>query len=327
MNSDEIRKQSENAYNQWAVKWREHCRAHSKFEMHPMNDLLMSGIGKTILCVANGYSFEEDIDIIRENQKDLDIMCCDKTLGSCIDNGVVPKYCMVCDAVVDHERYLKPWEDKLEGVTLLMNACGNPNWAENGNWKKIYFFVSRDILNSEEEFCKISGCPNKIPAGTNVSNAMVVILTQCDESGSRNFFGYDKILLTGFDYCWGHSKYYAFDGLAGGKNNYMRHIYTANRRDEVCFTSNNLMFSARWLHKYVEVYKIPVVQCSGCSLLTLPHTGDLKDHIGYTYKPSDYNIIIEAVKKKEELMNEIKKINCIMKETTRDHLNSFLASV
>ena len=327
MNAEEIKRQSENAYNQWCDKWRTHCAIHSKFEMLSMNDLWGKGIGKSILCIANGYSFERDSEFIKKNQHKFDIICCDKTLGNCLDNGIIPKYCMVCDAVVDYEKYMKPWKDQLSKVTLLMNSCGNPLWAQNGTWRNKYFFVNKDILGSEKEFCKISGCPNVIPAGTNVSNAMVVILTQCDEKGYNNFFGYDKILLSGFDYCWSDGKYYAFDGEAGGKNNYMRHIYTSNREDKYCFTSNNLMFSARWLHKYVETFKLPVVQCSKDTILTLNRNGSIEDHAGYNFKRGDSAMVRNMAKKKNDFINEIKKIDCIMKDVGSDHANAFLATV
>ena len=106
MTPEDVKRQSENAYAQWCVQWREHCKAHSIYPQKPLSDFLGIGIGRAILCVANGYSFEENIETIKANKDSCDIICCDKTLGHLIDNGINPTYCVVCDANVNYEKYL-----------------------------------------------------------------------------------------------------------------------------------------------------------------------------------------------------------------------------
>src|SRR3990167_1437308 len=203
MDVDAIRKQSESAYKQWAVQWREQAKTHSKYPMKSWEEFHNAGIGRAVVAAANGYSLEKEMPTLIENKDRVDILCCDKSLGHLIKNGIRPTYCMVCDANVDYEKYLKPYENELQDTILFMNVCGNPKWTENGNWKDRIFFVNMDVLGSEKEFMALSGCKNVMPAGTNVSNAMIVLLTQCDnEVGRKNFFGYDKILLVGFDYSW-----------------------------------------------------------------------------------------------------------------------------
>lgn len=328
MNEQAIMQQSKAAYGQWAVQWREHAKTNSQFKMKSLHDFENSGIGRAVLCVANGYSLEENIDTIRELQQNVDILCCDKTLGNLLDHGVIPDFCMVCDANVNYEKYLKPWQDKLSETILFSNVCGNPEWTKNGNWKDKYFFVNKDIIDSHLEFAELSGCPNTIPAGTNVSNAMVILLTQSDNGGRRNFFGYDKALLIGYDYSWrSDGKYYAFDADGGGKFNYMRHIIARDMAGSDCYTSGNLTFSSQWFEKYAGSFKLPIVQCSRHTIVSSLPFGDLKEQMGYSFKPEDsvtvkkkVNLLREIEAKKKQLMDDLHAIG-------REHHFSFLATV
>lgn len=326
MTPDDVKRQSENAYAQWCVQWREHCKIHSAYPQKPLADFLGVGIGKAILCVANGYSFEENIETIKENKDKCDIICCDKTLGHLIDNGIDPTYCVVCDANVNYEKYLKPYQDKLQNTFLFINACANPEWTKHGNWKDKYFFVNKDVIQSEIEFSNLSGCSNFIPAGTNVSNAIVVFLTQSDENGAKNYFGYDKILLIGFDYCWGDNKYYAFDNNGGGKDNYMRHMYVVNGANEFCYTSGNLFFSHQWIHRYVQAYRLPVVQCSKKSLFVGCRIGDLNQQMNYNFHSEDSKDLREKIKIKDNLLRNLRQLDISLEDMARKHSYNFLAT-
>ena len=324
-----IRKQSESAYNQWAVQWREHASIHSKYAMAPMDDFENIGIGKAVLCVANGYSLELEMETIKAKQANVDILACDKTLGHLIENGIKPTYVMVCDANVDYERYLKPYENQLQDTILFINVCGNPKWTENGNWKAKYFFVNKDVLQSEKEFVSISGCKNLIPAGTNVSNAMVVLLTQSDnEAGRRNFFGYDKILLIGYDYCWREDgNYYAYNRDGDGKANYMRHVYTRNIRGDYAYTSNNLAFSAVWLDKYISVFRLPVIQCSRESIFLTKGMGTLSEQMDYTYKAEDSQKVRAATRRLRQLQAETVALQKGLQAISFDHYVGVASSI
>ncbi len=58
MNDQQIREQSKAAIKQWGKQWEDHCHQHSK-DPFINNDLLnlgAIGVGKAVLCVANGYS-------------------------------------------------------------------------------------------------------------------------------------------------------------------------------------------------------------------------------------------------------------------------------
>lgn len=324
---DRIREQSINAYKQWSEKWRIHAKIHSKYKQLPLEDLRNTGIGRACLIVANGFSFEENIETIKKYQNKVDIFCCDKTLGHLLENGITPKYCMVCDASVNYSKYLEPWRSQLQNTILLMNVCGNPEWTEKGNWKRNYFFVNMDAMNYEKEFKALSGNTNFIPAGTNVSNAQVVMLTQCDNKGYKNFFNYDKLLLIGFDYSWRPGKYYAFNRDGDGKDNYMRHTYLVDAANDYVYTSGNLTFSAQWLGQYVNTFKLPVVQCSKHSIAGIKNFGNLEEQMQYKYKIDDMPLIQNAVKRKNDLLEQLNQLQSVLKKVSADHHYSYLGSI
>lgn len=333
MNENQILLQSKAAYNQWKEQWREHATWHSKEQMRPLVDFENIGIGKAVLCIANGFSFEENLDTIKKYQDNVDIMVCDKTLGHCLDNGIRPTYVLVCDANVSYEKYLEPWKDRVGDIILFSNVCANPQWSEGINWKSKYFFVNKDILKSEVEFSKLSGCQNQIPAATNVSNAMVVFLTQSDNSGRNNFFGYDKILVIGYDYSWrAGKKYYSFDEIGGGKTNYMRHVFCKTHSGETAYTSGNLAFSAEWLDKYIKTFDLTVVQCSAGSILN-PSTdkrkrlGDLEHNMKYKFRQGDQKKVVSMVAKLNSLRQESRKIDSELRKMGQEHFIAAAQSI
>lgn len=320
MNHDQIVKQSKQAYAQWCVQWRANAIENSKYKMKSFEDFRNTGIGKAILLVANGYSLEENMETIKANASNVDIMACDKTLGHLIKNGIKPKFVMVCDANVNYEHYLKPYEDQLQGTILIMNVCGNPLWAANGNWKDKYFYVNKDVMKNEVEFIKLSGCQNIVTAGTNVSNMMVVILNQSDNEVKQNLFAYDKILLIGYDYSWRFDgKYYAYDEEGGGKRFYMRHIYGISESGKIIFTSNNLNTSASWLNLYIKAYKVNAIQCGKHVLQNFGRSGDLATQMRYRHKPSDAEKVKELLKTQRSLEQNLNKIQNDLKKVARDH--------
>lgn len=328
LTKEDIQKQSERAYGQWAPQWREHAVRNAKWPMKSLGVFENSGIGKAVLCVANGYSLEEEIETIKAWAHNVDILCCDKSLGHLVRHGVRPTFCMVADANVDYERYLKPWEHQLQDTVLVANVCANPLWVENGNWRDRYFFAVKDILKSELEFTRISGCPNVIPAGTNVSNGLVVFLTQSDNEGRKNFFAYDKILLIGFDYCWSPTGgYYAFDKDGGGKAQYMRHAFLFDLNREPCYSSSNLIFSAKWLAQYVQAFRLPVVQCTRRSVYETHKTGVLADQMQYSFRTEDRQRVLDLMALRRTLQDRRRAVDRELGALARDHYYSYLQSV
>jgi len=320
MNHDQIVKQSKTAYKQWSKQWREHATEHKQYEMKSFESFRNTGIGKAIVCVANGYSFEENIETLKKYKDNVDIMACDKTLGHLLANGIKPTYCLVCDANVSYEKYLKPYEDQLQNTILIQNVCGNPEWTKNGNWKDTYYYVNKDVMHYEREFMELSGCKNVVTAGTNVSNMMIVILTQCDNERKQNLFAYDKIILTGFDYSWRMGgKYYAFDQEGGGKWYYMRHAYGISGGGEIMYTSNNLSSSASWLKLYLKAYKVNVIQTTKHSVLDTVGYGKLEEQMQYKYKTIDKGRVKNLLKERQGIEDRLKWINNSLKDIARDH--------
>lgn len=323
----EIIKQSKAALGQWEKQWLEHAKIHSRFAMQSNVDLQNTGIGKAALAIATGYSFEKDIETIRENQGLCDIFCVDKSLKSCLENGITPNYVIVCDANVSAEKYLFPVADKLENTTLVVNVCANPKWTANGNWKDIRFFVNRDVLQSEKKFGELSKCPveNWIPAATNVSNALLVFLTQSDDRGARNFFGYDKILMSGYDYCWNDNNYYAFNKNGDGKINYMRNVYCYNLNQDLVYTSTNLLFSSRWMDKYIKSYNLNIFQTSKLSILEgKKYVDNLAEQMRYQYDHGDSASVIDMLNYKSELQKKINDMNAEIIRLGRKHYKQMI---
>lgn len=330
MDTEQIRRQSKQAYNQWCVQWREHAAFHKQYPMKSLEDFRNTGIGKAILCVANGYSLEENIEAIAAQAHNVDIICCDKTMGHLLDHGITPKFVLVCDANVSYEKYMEPWKDQLQNTILLQNVCGNPDWTKNGNWQDKCFYVLKDVLQSEREFLQISGCPNSncITAGINVSNMMVVMISQCDNERRQNLMGYDKMVLIGYDYSWRlGGKYYAFDEDGGGKSYYMRHIYGLSASGAMIYASNNLNSAGLWLEGYVKAYGLPIVQCSTHSLVPFGRIADLEPQLKYSFRPGDKNLVAGLAQKKRSLENEIKTVDDRLKHISRNHYFAHLATL
>lgn len=330
LTAEAIKQQSLAAYGQWCKQWREHAKIHSAFPMKPLSDFENIGIGKAILCIANGASFERNLETIKKYQGNVDILVCDKSLGPCLDHGIIPTYAVLCDANVSYEKYLEPWKDRLSNTILFSNVCANPKWTDKVNsWKDIYFFVNEDVLESEKEFTKLSGCKNTIAAATNVSNAMVVFLTQSNNDvGRRNYFGYDKILLIGFDYSWlSQGNYYAFNPDGNGKHHYMRHQYGKTLAGDLCYTSNNLAFSAKWLEKYISTFNLPVVQCSKDTILGTKYSGELSTQMQYKSDSEDSEIVRTMIAKRNELVAMAKKLESEVIAIGKKHFYSFVTSV
>lgn len=330
LSKDDIVAQSRSAYNQWCTQWREHSKKHAQFEQKNLTDFLGIGSGKACLLIANGASFERNINIIKKYQDNVDILVCDKSLGHCLANGIKPTYCIVCDANVNYDKYLEPYKDQVKDTILFANVCANPEWTHKAQWKDVYFFVNEDVLESEKEFMTLSGCPNKIPAATNVSNAMIVFLTQSSNQGQNNFFGYDKYCLIGYDFCFKadpeRGSYYAFDYDAQGKRNYMRHVYCVDVSGDHCYTSTNLLFSAKWLKDYLSVFNLPVVNCSRDTIFVARYFGKLEEQLKYRAK-QDGAKLNAALKERIEIIKRLKSLDTNIHLISKEHRMAFLQTV
>jgi hypothetical protein len=295
-----------------------------------MEQLRNIGIGRAMLIVATGYSLEQNIGTIQEHWKKIDIMCCDKSLGILLDHGITPKYCVIQDARVSFDLYLKKWanDPRIKEITAIINICANPEWSHRASWKKIIFHANRDAMGYEKEFMKAANCNNMVIAGTNVSNAMLVIATQCSEADRRNFMGYDKYVLIGFDYCWTfEGNYYAFNKDGNGKASYMRHLYMIDVHGQEVYTSTNLHQSAVWGQSYVKNYMLPVVNCSNQTLLGVGKQFNLAEQMQYEFDIEDNELVKELDKELKSVTLRAEYVKNRLRELAEKHYYGYVGTL
>lgn len=329
LSKNEIVQQSQGAMNQWGELWRKNIVENKKVtNRSSFKDFENMGVGKVMLLVGNGYSFEENIDVIKKYRNNIDILCCDKTLGHLIENDIIPDFCMVCDAQVSFEKYLEPYVDKIGDIVLFATVTANPKWLKQ-NWKSVCQYVNQDAIHSEKEFGPLSGIKNDcIPAATNVSNAMVVLCAQAKNTNRANRFGYDKYVLIGFDYSWRRDgKYYSFNERGDGKANYMRHAYVLMRDGTSAYSSNNLIFSAKWLQDYVVNFKLPVVNGTDKTILNGVPTKDLSQQLKYQHKVEDGITVRAMIDLRDTLAQNLKNVENKLNEIGADHWLSYRNSI
>ena len=142
---NEVLAQSKAAFRQWEEIWKENARING--EIYKRNklsqqDLLYSGAGKKLLCIAYAPSFENQIENVQKYKNDaVDIACVDKAMGKLIDNNISPKFVVIADAGIDYKKWCEPWIDKTKDIILIANITANIEWTQN--WQgKVYFYVN-----------------------------------------------------------------------------------------------------------------------------------------------------------------------------------------
>jgi len=317
LTKNEIAKQSEGAMSQWGAQWKEHAKiAGEMLKERPerLKDLLYYGIGKTLVCAITGASFEGSIEHLKKYREKVDIITNDKSMSALIDNGIIPDFVVIADANVSYEEYCKPYLKHTKDIKLISNVCANMKWCTN--WKgKVYFHLNKDAIGTEKVFGDISGCQEVLPAGSNVGNTLVVVACE--------ILGYDKALLTGFDFSWrSDNNYYAFNDP--DKRYYMKHIDCIDAYGNIAYTSMNLMFSFRWLVDYINLNpknrRTKIYNCSGQGLLSC-NNRKLETMLSMKttrqLNKDDVNNIITAhktvtiCKQQEELKETVENVNVV----------------
>jgi hypothetical protein len=271
-----VKKQSQEVFKNFEKKWMEHSRINSQLPFDHPHAYWNIGLGKSLVCVAMGASLEKDIEALKQYRDRVDILCCDKAFGKLLDHGIKADYVMLADANISFD-WIKPYVYQTEGVRLISTVYANPAWTKA--WKgQRTFYMNKDAIQSERNFLPMWGDNMRvIPASSNVSNAMLVFMLGCDDNLRINFAGYQNYFLTGFDYSWrSDGNYYAFNNPIP-KRHYMNHRTFLDYNKDICHTSENLIFSAKWLMQYIETFKLPVVNCSGRGLLEIREKGNLAD--------------------------------------------------
>lgn len=247
LQESEVIKQSKTAFKQWDGLWRKNSTYAAeiyKKSTNRLTDFLFKGKGKVALTVAFGHSFENQIDVLKEyadKERKFDTFCVDKCIAFM---PYAPEFCVIADATIS--------ADWLEGVdtsktTLITNVCANPEWAQK--WQgPIYYYVNKDNIKTQDIYGPISGCNEQIPASSNVGNCQIML--------STTVFGYDRTIMLGYDFCFEDS-YYAFHEQHPKEHSdklyYMAHRLAIDKAGRMVSTSENLLFSAKWLNDYLTV--------------------------------------------------------------------------
>lgn len=265
----EVLNQSQQVFDQFGEsKWIPNCKINAKLSRGDINSLKNSGVGKFLLLVAMGASLEDNIEIIKKYRDRFDILTCDKGFGALLEHGVKADFVMLCDASIPF-KYLEKYVDQTEGVKLISTCYGNPEWTTVWKGEK-FFYINKDSITSEHIFMPLMGDNIRlIPAGSNVSNAMLVFFTGSDNTQNINWSGYENFLLVGYDYSWQpDGNYYAWLDPKP-KRFYMNHRTMIDYKGKVIFTSENLLFSSKWLYSYITTFGLPVLNCSERGILNI----------------------------------------------------------
>jgi hypothetical protein len=277
---NEVINQSKQVWKQFGEsKWIPFAKENAKLERRNANELKGCGVGKFLVLAAMGESLEEQIPVLKKYQDRVDIITCDKGFVPLLKAGIRPKYVMVCDANVRYA-HVEDYVQETKDIILLATPYAHTVWTTM--WKgPRYFYVNKDSIKSEEVFLPIMGQDSRvIPASSNVSNAMFVFMTGCDERNQNNWAGYEKYFLIGYDYCWRpNGNYYAY-GNPYPKNAYMTHRFMLDTKGTPVRTSENLFFSMKWLYSYITTYNIPAVNCSNRGILGIPMQSTLEQELG-----------------------------------------------
>lgn len=304
----DVKNQSKQVWNQFGEsKWIPNAIANSKLQYKDCRELQNSKIGKFSVLVAMGESLADNIDILKKYRDRFEITTCDKGFGALLEHGIKADYVVLCDASIPF-KWFEKYQEESKGVTLLATAYANPEWTHA--WKgDIYFYINKDAIETEKIFIPIMGDKIRIiPAGSNVSNAMVIFWTGCDEKSNANWSGYERYLMVGYDYSWkSKGNYYAWNNPTP-KRFYMHHRTMLDINGNVCFTSENLLFSAKWLMQYIDTFNLPVINCSGQGLLDCRYKRNLTEELDkFNTDKSKVQMCVDLFEKAKQISIELVK--------------------
>jgi len=275
LSKEEVLKQSEGAFAHWGDVWKENARRNGekyKTDGRTQKDLLFRGKGRVLVCVGMGPSLEMQIDKLKNVGTGVDIACVDKAFFYLMEHGIKPQYVVTADSGISFDKYCKKYLDQTDDIILIANVVCNLEWSLN--WKgPVYYHVNKDNIETEKIYAEESGCREIIPASSNVGNTVVVFATQ--------LFDYDKYCLIGYDFCWRYdSNYYAFED--SDKRYWMNHHMILDKNGELAKTSQNLLFSCKWLQDFytAELKKrgVEIFDCSRTGICSIP-SSRLEKHI------------------------------------------------
>ena len=274
MDKKEVLKQSQRAYDQWSPIWRHNSNIAKGIPKIPMSALKNQGIGKELVIISMGGSFEKQVEYLKKYQDKVDILAVDKAFAPLMERGIRPDFVLIADARVSFSCYCEPFLKDTKDIVLLSNVNANPDWG--ANWKGIKsYYVNKDNIQSEIEFSRISGVEDQIHAGSNVSNAALIY--------ANSVLNYDKYILLGFDFSWEiGGKFYSFahgTEKMGNKSVGLASQKVLDRNYDMVNTSENLWFSSRWLDMYIQSEVGGKALNASDGILEVPKIINLNSHL------------------------------------------------
>jgi hypothetical protein len=310
----EVKAQSDQVFGQFGdSKWIPQARINAQLPRNPTSELEHIGLGRTLVLAAMGESTEDNLETLRKYRDKFHLAINDKMFGYFMDRGIKPDFVFLSDANILF-KWIEKHVQQTKGVRLISTPYANPDWTKIWQGPR-YFYINADVIKSERYFTGIFPDARLVPASSNVSNSMLCFFLGILQGPPVNFGGYEKYLLTGYDYSWrptkaeGQSpvvktgKYYAFEDPQP-KRFYMNHRTMHDFNGDWVHTSENLYFSARWLFTFITGFGLPVVNCSGRGLLGIPARANLEDELK---EINSDPAAIESLKSAHEILKKAKE--------------------
>jgi len=251
LHETQVIEQSKLAYKVWKNLWENNCERNYGHIKTSHADILNIYNKKTGVLFAFGPSLMENIheykSLIESGQlKDTVVGCVEKAFVTLCENGIQPDFCVIADGSVSVSWAEGIKKENIEKCNLVANVYASPDWiklwSDNSKDENIYWFLNKDNINTHHYFAPKVNYFEVIEAASNVGNTLCVF--------SVKIFGLRRILLYAYDYSWKNCNYY-------GNGYHIRSNVLGTHREidingNLVFVSDNMKFSAEWLHRYVE---------------------------------------------------------------------------
>lgn len=284
LSKEEVLEQSDKAYERWKHLWEQNAIENSSRAQNN-EDISRIGLDRKIFIISRGVSILDNIEGIKRHKLhyECDIMCIDKSLKICLENGILPKYCVISDAQVSFEEYGKIDPLFCKNVILFSAVTANYEWTkywiEHGG--KVYFYLNKDNIRTHHIYGKFMEGKQAylIPASSNVGNAAYVIATM--------LLNYKRIFLAAYDYSFSLlGEYYGAEktkpidtNLKLSKKTFYNHYTMVDIAGNLVQCSHNMQFSAKWLIGFIEQMQkrgVDTINATGAGILKIQKQARLR---------------------------------------------------
>ena len=264
----EVIKHSKFAFEKWKSLWTNNCKENRPRIKTNLGMFVGKYSDRTAVLFSFGPSLIPNIKKFKrdyEGRTDIVIGCVDKAFKTLVQNGIQPDYCLLADGSVSVDWVTGADHEAIKKCLLISLVYGSPKWSELwasvSGAQNIAWYLNKDNIDTHAYFAPLSGCWEVIEAASNVGNSLVVF--------SVKIFGCRTCTLYGYDYSWKPKQYY-------GNGNHKKSAFLGNIRKtdingDIVYTSDNMLFSADWLGKYMfyvkHLYNVSIFNCTGSGIL------------------------------------------------------------